>query len=76
MQGFELDDAKQKAIMAAAEDLLEGQIFADANYSPEQNLDMLVRLVRLLQVNSDLQLLRNQELTEDLGELQEEFAVR
>ena len=75
-QGFILQPTDLAAIMEASQDLVEGLVFADANYTPDQNLDMLVRTIRMLQVGLDLQTSENADLTEEFNRLQEEFTVR
>jgi hypothetical protein len=51
-------------------------VFADASYTPDQNLDMLVRTVRILQVGMGLQLSENADLTEEYNKMQDDLAVR
>eukprot|EP00955_Chlamydomonas_euryale_P047095 353588-Chlamydomonas_euryale.AAC.7 len=74
-QGFVLQPSNVSEIMSAAQDMLDGQIFADPALAPDQNLNTLVRLVRLLQVGLDLQLTENEDLSSDFNRLQDEFAV-
>eukprot|EP00955_Chlamydomonas_euryale_P016764 179093-Chlamydomonas_euryale.AAC.1 len=61
--------------MSAAQDLLDGQICADPALEPDQNLNTLVRIVRLLQVGLNLQLSENEDLSGGFNRLQDEFAV-
>ena len=75
-QGFILQPADLNAILAASEELTEGLVFADAGYTPDQNLDMLVRTIRMLQVGMGVQLTENADLTDEFNKLQEEFTVR
>ena len=63
-------------ILKFSQELTEGLIFADAGYTPDQNLDMLVRTIRMLQVGLDLQVTENGDLTEEYNRLQEDFSVR
>ncbi|KAG1678296.1 hypothetical protein FOA52_013917 [Chlamydomonas sp. UWO 241] len=72
--GFVLQPADVSEVMAAAQDVLDGQIFADASLPPEQSLNTLVRALRLLQVGLDLQLTENEEMSDDFNRLQNEFS--
>ena len=75
MQGFILQPTDCDTILKVSSELTEGLVFADANYNPDQNLDMLVRTIRMLQVGMDLQQTENADLTEEYNRLQEDFVV-
>lgn len=75
-QGFILQPADLDAILVASQELTEGLVFADPGYTPDQNLDMLVRTIRMLQVGMGMQLTENAELTDEFNKLQEDFTVR
>ncbi|GAX75484.1 hypothetical protein CEUSTIGMA_g2927.t1 [Chlamydomonas eustigma] len=72
--GFSLQPEAVDTILTACQELTEGMVFADASYNPDQNLDMLVRTVRILQVGMGLQLSENAELTEEFNKMQEDLA--
>lgn len=76
LQGFVLKPNDVSDIMSAVQDILDGQIYADASATPDQNLNTLVRTIRLLQVGLDLQLTENEDLSSDFNRMQDEFAVR
>ena len=75
VQGLMLQPTDCDFILTVSQELSEGSIFADLAYTPDQNLDMLVRTIRMLQVGFGLQLNENQDLTEEFNRLQEDYAV-
>jgi hypothetical protein len=74
-QGFSLSTVDAEAMSRAAEDLIDSEIAYDPNFTPDQNFNMLVRAVRLLQVSLDLQVMRNEDLTEEVNTLNTEAEV-
>ncbi len=75
-QGYVLQPNDVESIINAAQELSDAQIYADQNFAPDQNLNTLVRAVRLLQVSLELQMNENADLADDFNAMQTEFAVR
>lgn len=70
LQGFTLNEADVDRVIQAARELEGGQVLVDPNAPPQQSVDTLLRVVRILQAALDVQFSENEELTADFNELQ------
>ncbi|GFR41280.1 hypothetical protein Agub_g1955 [Astrephomene gubernaculifera] len=69
-RGFLLQEADVDRVISAARELEGAQVVADPNAPPQQTIDTLLRVVRVLQAAIDVQFSENEELTADFNELQ------
>ncbi|KAG2443036.1 hypothetical protein HYH02_009451 [Chlamydomonas schloesseri] len=69
-KGFTLNEADVDRVIQAARELEGGQVLVDPNAPPQQSVEMLLRVVRILQAALDVQFSENEELTADFNELQ------
>lgn len=69
-QGFALQEADVDRVIQAARDLEAGQVVVDPSLPPQQNIDALLSVVRVLQMALDVQFAENEEVTADFNELQ------
>jgi hypothetical protein len=63
-------------VVAAARELEGSQVVADQSLQPQQNVDILLRVVRILQAALDVQFSENEEVTADFNELQVRWPSR
>lgn len=75
MQGFSLNPTDADNMSRAAEEVIDAEVAYDPAFTPDQNFNTLVRTVRLLQVSLDLQIMRNDDLTEEINQLNTEAEV-
>ena len=75
VQGFSLNPADADNMSRAAEEVIDAEVAYDPAFTPDQNFNTLVRTVRLLQVSLDLQIMRNDDLTEEINQLNTEAEV-
>ncbi len=57
-------------VIAAARELEGAQVVVDPNVAPQQTIETLSRVIRILQAALDVQFSENEELTADFNELQ------
>ncbi len=69
-QGFTLQEADVDRVVQAAREIEGAQVAVDPNYPPQQSIDTLLRVIRLLQSAIDVQFSEVEDLTNDFNELQ------
>ncbi|GLI68958.1 hypothetical protein VaNZ11_013486 [Volvox africanus] len=69
-RGFTLQEADVDRVISAARELEGAQVVADPNLPPQQTIETLLKVVRVLQTAIDVQFSENEELTADFNELQ------
>lgn len=57
-------------VVQAAREIEGAQVAVDPNYPPQQSIDTLLRVIRLLQSAIDVQFSEVEDLTNDFNELQ------
>eukprot|EP00798_Chlamydomonas_sp_ICE-L_P007852 gene7852-1058_t len=72
-EGFILPENNVDDILRAAKEVEDVAIYADPSLAPEQNLDTLVRTVRLLQCALEIQFKENDGLVNDFNTLTQDY---
>ena len=76
MQGFQLQDPEVNDIIRAARDLEACRILPDTSMSAEENVELLLRTVRMLQLGLEAQFADNDNIVRENNSLRDELKVQ
>lgn len=74
-QGFILQDPDVDELLRVAKDIEGASVYPEPSYTPEQNVDLLLRTLRLMQTAMDVQFRENDTLINDFNNMREDLQV-
>lgn len=74
-QGFSLPEAEVDELLRTGTEIGGRCVTVDKQYAPEDNVELLLRTIRVLQLSLDVQIRENEQLVTDYNGVTNELAV-